>query len=551
MKCYCRFIMLVVIAFLIGDRTTAEDQPRQLLTQILDDWRQRQQGIQSISVELSGSQFDPKGRWDNDYAYVAEPEGQKTLARLGHVPPIDTRSPFDSNLLVQFDKNWARKDINGKVMRHPEAIYAARHRIHFFDGEQIRVYQPRDDNADWMREGEVEVALQTSSFGQGMFFGGEDFPIFWGCGVVWIGTPDLKKLRFAVDERNYQFKGLGEIGGRPCVVLRSPNLSTGLDAFYQFWIDRSRGSSILRNQLVVNGRPAFQTDAEWQQVEKRWFPAKWTCTVYLGRLPDGSPRLATSYECKVEKIRFNPEVDRSDFDVRLKPKMVVYDVKENQAGVIASDGKTMLPVSAMKQVSRGRMLRTFAIWAVVAASILAAGWYFGRHWVRRWRQITTPIFERRNVCWVSIARRFLCDGHYLLVGSWHLRLQSLQYPTQVIPVQAARHKNAHMFQLNTPFDTRTLATDGTMRPLQARSCLRRFQQARISRGRHKIHPTRLRGIQRTWFGVAISCAKRAIMQVKWGRGIHLVSGPTKDPRHERFARARSRIPAGGENGFLK
>ena len=375
----------LIVVFAFASCACAEDDPRPLVKRILADWKKRQDGLQSVSVEISGSQFWPKGSFDDDYIYQTEPKGKEALAKLGHIPPMDERHPAQIKFLFQFDNNWARKERHSMVITHPEAIFVPEQRTHLFDGEQIRVYTPRESNtssAYTPSKEQPDLWIQTDSF-EAAFNGNEDNPVFWGCGIIWVSATRLKKLKFPIDERNYLFEGFGEIGGRRHVVLRSPNLQPGNEVRYEFWVDPDRGSTISRSRYIQDGKLRFQIDADWDQHSGRWFPTKWAYSSNIpGRQP---PKLETSFDYKVDRVVFNPRVERSDFDVKLKPNMVVYDVKEDSRGVIGPDSKSLLPLSAQNDVRRGLVFRQVAYWTCGVVLLLVIFWTVRRARISRTR----------------------------------------------------------------------------------------------------------------------------------------------------------------------
>ncbi len=385
MRIHCRpgLVFFVVVVLPVG--VSAQEDPHQLVKRILADWQQRQESLQSLGVEISGTQFWPKGLWDNDYSYRTAP-GKETLARLGHIPPEDVRHSVKVKFVLHLDNNWARRERRGMVILHPEATFVPQHRTHLFDGEQIRVFTPRESNtssAYTPSKEQPDLWIQGRSFAPA-FSGNEDNPVFWGCGIVWVRATQLNKLKFPIDERNYLFEGFGEIDGRRQLVLRSPNLQAGNEVRYEFWVDPERGSTISRSRFIQDGKLRFQIDAEWGQLDRRWFPTRWT---YKSNTPGrGTETLETSFDLKVDRVVFNPPVERSDFDVKLRPNMVVYDAKTNAKGVIGADSRSLLPLSASDEVRRELMWRRVAIWICAAAGAIALMWALRRRWPSRNRE---------------------------------------------------------------------------------------------------------------------------------------------------------------------
>jgi hypothetical protein len=375
---------LAIISLFLARISLAEAQgenPQQAVERILADWKARQDRIQSIQVEVSGTNFYPKGRWDEDSA--EDQTGKELLAKLGHIPQQDTRNPVRSQFSLQLDSNWARKELEWMIMYRAVGQFAFEHTTHLYNGEQIKVYKPREKNttdAHTPAKAQPDLWMQTASYSN-KFFAIEDSPVFWGCGIVPLNGAEPKQLKIPIDPRNYQFKGFGDLQGRRCVVLRSPNLMQNAEKWSEFWIDPKSESAIVRSQLYIQGKLSYQIDADWQLFEGGWFPKAWKYSYYFNS--DKGSRLSTSFDLSVGRVVFNPQLVASDFDVKLKPKMVVYDVGQNSHGIVGSDGSTVLPISTLEAPSRWRILRIAMLRVGAVVVILSAGWYLRRRWVLR------------------------------------------------------------------------------------------------------------------------------------------------------------------------
>lgn len=368
---------------LIGAAPSAgqNDDADRVLGQIFADWKARQESFASIYVEISGEDFHPKGRFDDDYR--TDPDRKKSLSRLGSVPPTDVRHPTNVKLLLEFDKNWARKEWKRMSIFHPSAKFAPQHTTYLSNGESIKVYEPRDQNTSSSytpSKAQPDLWIQSTAFG-GAFFANEDIPIFWGCGIVWISAVNLKHLRFALEPRNYLFKGFAEIDGRRCVVLSSPNLLPKSQARYEFWVDPDRNSAILRSQFILDGKVSHQTNVKWQELEGKWFPSSWRFD-YFWNDKNGT-RLDHSVNLRVDRVVFNQRVTAADFDVTLKPNMVVRDVPKDAHGVVGSDGKSLLPLSTLDNDNEWRLWHIILLTMIALAVVFLAGWYLRRRWVLR------------------------------------------------------------------------------------------------------------------------------------------------------------------------
>jgi hypothetical protein len=357
------------------------DDSKDIVARILADWKTRQDQIQSIQVELSGTHFHPRGQYDEDVRRAA---GDEALRKIGHLPTDDVSYPLTTRYALHLDNNWARKDLDWMIMCiDEESEFQRRRTSHLFDGKQIRVYEPRQENTNSTYtppKTQPELILQARGFKRAFFYG-EDAPVLWGCGIVPIGAVDLERLRSVPDQHLFWFKGYGEIQGRRCLVLRTRNLSPKTEMAYEFWIDAEQGSSVVRSQKLISGEVDSQIDAEWKQVGQRWFPKHWRFSYY--HLDPDKSNLVYSFEMEVERVTFNPALERSFFEVKLKPGMVVQDVVQDSHGVIGADGTSLLPLSEIDAIDRSLRIRRILTWAAAAVLFLLAAWYIRRRWASR------------------------------------------------------------------------------------------------------------------------------------------------------------------------
>src|SRR5262249_43130397 len=146
-----------------------------------------------------------------------------------------------------------------------------------------------------------------------------------------------------VDKRSYLFTGYGEIEGKRCVVLRSPNLRTKREMRYEFWVDVEHESAVLRSQFIARGKVTDQIDVTWESIDGRSFPKRWRYAQYAPG--DQGPQLDHGFDLKVEKVVFGRKIEVSDFTVEQKPGMVVANLGEGTLGVVGPDGKSLLPLA--------------------------------------------------------------------------------------------------------------------------------------------------------------------------------------------------------------
>lgn len=350
-----------------------EDPPQQIVAQILDDWQARQKKVHSIRYKLSGTWFHPKGKFNGGYA---SPSELKLLAaKGGHVPPKDIYLPHQVDVLLELDRNWARKELQWHVMHRGLAEFVPHRTTHLFNGKMNKTYEPRESNTSNVYTPSPEqpdLLISEGGGGSPVFFQVEDYPIGWACGSVYFRGMVPGSLRSPNKSDDIRFHGFGTIEKSECVILRTSISDPVTQVWREFWVDRARDSAILRCIGYFEGRLDFQIDAKYRIQDGLQLPSSWRCTYYE------SDSIYQEFDLRADEIVINPSVEESDFDVPLKPGMVVTYPATGLSGVVAQDGQTLLPLSHLGNNQRPSMWRRVALVTLVVLAIAGGAFWLVR-----------------------------------------------------------------------------------------------------------------------------------------------------------------------------
>lgn len=156
-------------------------------------------------------------------------------------------------------------------------------------------------------------------------FGAYYEPFFFGLGIVSTGTTNFilpGRLKTKPDEEIWYVHGQGTHAGRPCLVLRTYPFRGGNTLFDELWIDPARESAVLRQIVYVNGQPIRDSDINYQESSRGWFPRNWTITDRLG-----NGKTLFWEQMEVKELTFDPAFEDADFKVEIKPGMRVLETE--------------------------------------------------------------------------------------------------------------------------------------------------------------------------------------------------------------------------------
>ena len=116
----------------------------------------------------------------------------------------------------------------------------------------------------------------------------------------------------------------GSIDGQKCVILERITLGIGgMDIQEYFWVDPTKGYSIVRYQLE-QGILMRQIDIVYENDKDKllWIPKDWTYNMFN---PDGT--IKQTVESKLVKYELNPKLKDTDFEIEFPPNTQVNDLR--------------------------------------------------------------------------------------------------------------------------------------------------------------------------------------------------------------------------------
>lgn len=372
---------LACIALVVGSlkpsSLRSQDSTPDALDRILGDWKVRQERIASIEYKVSGTLFYPKGKFD--LGYSSAERTRAILKRKGNIPPQDTTLPHKAAYLLELNQNWARKELQWMVLHESLADFVPHQTTEVFNGTTAKKFEPRAKNTSSKytpSNAQPDLWIEGPAGNSPTFFQFEDLPVFWACGSVqrWGLVPG--NLRPKYNRSVFTVTGGGEIEGKKCVVLRTVPADPISKPIREYWVDPSRQSAILRCVAYFEDKLEFKIDASYELQQGLWLPTAWKCIYYERDVLD------RQFDLTADQISINPSVEASDFDVRMKPGMVVKDQEKKMHGVVDSDGRTLLPLTARPKPP-GRAVRLTVSIALLAGVLGLGAWLLRRIWIQK------------------------------------------------------------------------------------------------------------------------------------------------------------------------
>ena len=211
----------------------------------------------AVAYEATGTRTCLKGCFD----HMCRP------SKGSHIPPADYPFATTHKWLLNFKKNWARKDYSGQMFFECKE-WIPINRTTCFDGEEIRVFEPRDKNPNPLNPEAPDLTIHKSGFPVLSYVDG---PVFFSHGIVKTlrQSPTLESLAPPLEADQFSHHGFGVLDGQKHAIGRT---AARKSLFHEYWVDLSRESAVSRAITYSSGQVFAQVDVQYQKIPWGWVP---------------------------------------------------------------------------------------------------------------------------------------------------------------------------------------------------------------------------------------------------------------------------------------
>lgn len=317
-------------------------------TRVIDSWMERQKNTSSFLYETKGTSLTTKGSLSNNLPGL----------RGATIPATDHIADVARDYVVDLKRGWIRKVHKGEVFDATMNKFAKVSRTEFFDGQELKVGLPREQN-DGRRDSDPDLWVKGK---KSIMVLVDDLPVFFAHGIIPVNEfPQASRLSFPVASAKITHEGIGVVEQTECVHLRASTPAGKLD----YWADPNKDGAILRATL-----PSFVTfDIKYQKTQWGWLPSGWRATFFgVGNTISNSEELA------VTRIVVNSPLQREDFETLLQPKpgIVLGDSHDDKRYRVGPSGE-LTDMFPSRTGSTKRLL--FFVLALVLASAVVIAVY--------------------------------------------------------------------------------------------------------------------------------------------------------------------------------
>lgn len=352
--------------------------PDERLVKLCEQWQQRRAAIRTLEIKLKGRGVIPKGR----YAAGAHSELPAEMRKVS-LPAED--HVFEKRLewSFDFDRNWMRRLHTDETMYGGTGKLFPFQRTWLFDGKEIKVVSPRDLNTTASyTPAPLDSDLLIAPGDRKKFDNSEvfDWPALFAAGVIPTEANPVHpaRLRGPLGPTDFIVQDTAVWEGFACLVVRTtgPIADRG-GGYFEYWVDPSRGGAIVRANGVTGGRQYCFTNVRYAETPDGWMPTGWNA----GMIWAGKSDVQADYD--VVELKVNGALDPRDFEVALKPGMIVQiDIADDyKKFVVDSDGATLLEIvgDQLPALTKRRGLWWWALATALLGLSGVAAWRYQRH----------------------------------------------------------------------------------------------------------------------------------------------------------------------------
>lgn len=313
-KIYVQIYMLGTCGMLFSHSVAVADPLDQRLQKVLVDWQNRQNWFQTVEYKVGGTHKVRQG------AYSTKLPIELTGSKPSRVnPPRDVEAPVNFMILLDFAKGRHRRDIRESQFDSSTGNLIPALMKDAFNGSVMKCLIPKGENpGQQVGTSQPELTIVSGNMKNGQFRSNY-FPILFAHGRIYTAMEPILpgQLRSNPDSDYLYIHGESVYEGRPCLIIRTQTLKMATTSFDEYWVDNTRESAIVRYLSYSGEKAAQDIGIHYKNSHDHWLLDSWRYTVYrLGSV-------LSSEEMRVEQITLNPPVQDADFELEVKPGMLV------------------------------------------------------------------------------------------------------------------------------------------------------------------------------------------------------------------------------------
>lgn len=352
------------------------------LQQVRADWQGRLRRTESMFYRLVGTATKLKGT----VVDANDPDLPPGVDVGDGYPKEDYTHACNVTWLFDLKHNLFRKEVEDQSFSVPMLIWCPSFKVEGFDGSHFWTYAPKDgrnSSEQCPNRHKVDIAIQTDHRTVWNFTA-FDQPVLMAHGLFPLsGVFEHRNLRgLSVDHLTLQSVGTARIDQRVCWVARAlpPGSDRAEPGYDQFWIDPQRQSAVLRWERYFRGKIYARLEIDYQETAHGWLPRGWKTTWYKAEVDP--PTVVSMYRTIVEELKVNESPKRSEFEMPLKPGMLILDkTADYRTYRVAADGKTLedfRPRNAPPPAQKGSTYTTLLIVNGIILALLGSAFVYRR-----------------------------------------------------------------------------------------------------------------------------------------------------------------------------
>jgi hypothetical protein len=309
-------------------------------------------------------------------------------------PAKDITCAVKRNWLIDLKRNRDRIETEEQHYdRKAQSLYTESW-VMTYDGSVIKGQQHRDPPLPSSSKPTADVGIGSGNL-RGADIEFRHWPVFWSLGIVPLLT-DVQLRRDTIAKvsnppEQFYLHGQAVLRGRKCEVLRTlPHGESKSPSFSEIWVDTERDCSIARWVNYSSEQVMNSIEVEYQQLPEGWFPQRWRYQLEGA----GRNRLQFEETIEVKEVAINAKVADSDFDIEVKPGMLVAKTRygdttlpsevpsQDRQYYRAADGGALQEVTFQDGHER-RVKHYWIVWAIAGAVLLLGLALVARRCARR------------------------------------------------------------------------------------------------------------------------------------------------------------------------